>query len=282
MVDVDLETFQMDPADLRSKVTNNTSAIMPVHIYGQGSKICDIIHIANEFSLKVIEDAAQVLGVKYRNLSCESCPKRRCCARAPRHLGTFGDIGMFSLYADKTVTSGEGGILVTNDDALFDRIKLLRNQGRPNSGTFIHSHVGMNFRITDLQASILNIQLAKLDRIKMQRRELYEIYIEHLKNAPCGTMQLDPSSEFIPFRFTLTFNGFDISTILDRLDQAKVQARRFFYPMHLQPAFSDLDLKKCPNSQKLYDTGICLPIHRNIDETHVSYMLRAIFEGSYS
>lgn len=266
-VDVDLHTFQIDLDDLKSKISVNTSAIMPVHIYGQGSNICEIIDLAKKNNLKVIEDAAQVLGVKYSDKESSSCSVDDCCSINSRSLGTFGDVGVFSLYADKTLTAGEGGVICCKNEETFERIKLLRNQGRPNSGTFIHPAVGMNFRITDLQGGIFLAQLGKLNQIKEQRQRIYDLYKNALKGSNVEFMKLDQRSEYIPFRFVLRTKMLDNSIL--KLKNNGVEARRFFYPMHKQPALESYNLAPCPIAEELYNTGICLPIHRNITTDEV-------------
>ena len=119
---------------------------MPVHIYGLSCDMKPIMNFAKENKIKVIEDAAQAIGVKYKS----------------KHCGTFGDVGVISFFADKTIAMGEGGAILTNKKNIYDKLTLIRNQGRPNSGTFIHPEFGMNFRITDMQSAIGYAQLKKL------------------------------------------------------------------------------------------------------------------------
>lgn len=272
-VDVDPVTYQMDINDLHNKYSDEVSAIMPVHIYGQGANICEIVEFAERRDLKVIEDAAQVLGVHYsRESSCEISPDL-CCSVNRKHLGTFGDIGVFSLYADKTVTAGEGGVVCTNDDELFEKIKLLRNQGRPNSGTFIHPAVGMNFRITDLQGAILSAQLDKLENIKKQRIECFEMYLQYL-SSDVVVMGRVVESEFIPFRMPIQVE--DPEILIRMLEDKKIQGRRFFYPMSAQPALLKYHLEGCPTSHNLYKTGVCLPVHRNISEENIKQICHIV------
>jgi perosamine synthetase len=274
VADIDPKTFQIDLNDLKNKITANTSAIMPVHVYGHGQSICEIVQLAKASGLRVVEDAAQVLGVNFSqqsaNTSDGSCGAANCCRVAKQHLGTFGDVGVFSLYADKTITAGEGGIICTNDESIFEKIKLIRNQGRPNSGTFIHPAVGMNFRITDLQGAILSKQLEKLPEIIRQRQEVYETYTHYFSSLPVKFMEVSKSSEFIPFRFP--FLTAKIESVLRTLGENSVQARRFFYPMHLQPALTEYGLDDCPYSKSLYDSGVCLPVHRGIGEAEIKHM----------
>ena len=275
-VDVDVETFQICMEDLRNKITSNTSAIMPVHIYGQGANICELVSFARENGLKVVEDAAQVFGVCYSESGPHSCnlPKSDCCKSHPRHLGTFGDIGVFSLFADKTITSGEGAIILTNSDTIYEKLKLLRNQGRPNSGTFIHPEIGMNFRTADMQAAILYCQLKKLPLIAHQRRDTHKLYITAFEKLGIRSMKLVPDSDIIPFRMTALVN--DVELALDKLQRISVRGRRFFYPMSLQPALASFGLVPCVNSKWLYDHGICLPIHRDVTSGDVQRIAEAL------
>jgi perosamine synthetase len=275
-VDIDISTFQMDLDDLRLKIGPNASAIMPVHIYGQGSNICEIIEIAKSKNLKVIEDAAQVLGVNYSDSGKLGCQLTDCCSIESRSLGTFGDVGVFSLYADKTLTSGEGGIICCKNEETYEKLKLLRNQGRPNSGTFIHPAVGMNFRITDLQGAILLAQLDKLSRIKEQRTYTYELYQNLLEGSDITFMELDHRSDFIPFRVALRTKRLDET--MAALNNNNIQVRRFFHPMHKQPALEKFNLKPCFGSSKLYETGLCLPIHRGIKYPEVKKITDTILK----
>ena len=186
LVDVSMSDYTMDSADLRLKITEKTAAIMGVHIYGQAARVDEIVQIANEHDLKFIEDAAQAIGVLEK-----------------QHAGTLGDIGVISFFADKTITTGEGAVIFCKDEvALWQRLRLLRNQGRPNSGTFVHEALGMNFRITDMQAAVGHAQLTRLPAIQRQRAASYEVYASQLKDcAHVNLMEIDPRSSFTPFRF---------------------------------------------------------------------------------
>ena len=133
---------------------------MPVHIYGQAADMDPIIELAKKYNLKVIEDAAQGYGVFYKG----------------NHVGTIGDVGIISFFADKTITMGEGAVILTNNSVLFEKLKYIRNQGRTDSGTFVHTELGMNFRVTDLQAAVGVAQLEKFNKIKSIKLENYQYY----------------------------------------------------------------------------------------------------------
>lgn len=150
-VDVQRDDFNLDPNLIENKITSKTKAIMSVHIYGQSVDMDPIMKIAKKYKLSVIEDACQGLGVYYK--------KRK-------HVGTIGDIGCFSFFADKTITTGgEGGMVVTDNKKLYERLLYFRNQGRLHPGTFVHPKIGYNFRMNDLQAAFGLAQFRKLDYI---------------------------------------------------------------------------------------------------------------------
>ena len=278
-VDVSDETFQIDISKIEEKITKDTKAIMPVHVYGHGSEIDKIVQLAKKYNLKVIEDAAQVLGVSY-------CPESNCKPKSStcsldnclkKHLGTFGDFGVFSLYADKTITMGEGGIIVTNSKSSYEKIQLLRNQGRLNSGTFIHDVIGMNFRITDLQAAVGCAQLDTLDSVKIQRNKTYEKYMNELRDInEIGFMKVQKNSEFIPFRFPILVN--DIDDVMKLLEDNNIQTRRFFYPMSMQPPLKKFSKAFNVNSNSLYKKGICLPIHADVSDNDIELISNILKE----
>ena len=156
-------------------------------------------------------------------------------------------------------------MIYCKDEALWQRLRLLRNQGRPNSGTFVHEALGMNFRITDMQAAVGHAQLTRLPAIQRQRAASYEVYASQLKDcAHVNLMEIDPRSSFTPFRFP--FTSVKKISIQKLLEENGVQTRSFFYPMHLQPPLqkyrgSDC---RCPNAEILYDQGLALPIHDGV------------------
>ena len=259
-IDVEPTTYCMNLDQLEEMIGPDTVAIMPVHVYGTSADMEAICTIASDAGLKVIEDAAQSFGVNYKG----------------KHTGIWGDIGVFSFFADKTITMGEGALVVTKNPDLYDRLKLLRNQGRPNSGTFIHPELGMNFRITDLQAAVGVGQLGRLPDIMKQRQRTYNLYREQLAGfADINLHEPSDGSEYVPFRLALTSrNKKNIDEILDQHD---VASRSFFYPMHRQPKLVDNPRhKEMSVSEELYERGVCLPIHSNIRDLNVSYICNLV------
>jgi perosamine synthetase len=258
-VDADPETFNLDVASLESLVTERTKAIMPVHIYGQCAPMDEICEFADRHNLIVIEDAAQAYGVSYKG----------------RHAGTWGDLGVISFFSDKTVTTGEGGVVFTNDTAMYEKLRLLRNQGRPHSGTFVHPSLGMNFRMTDLQCAVGNAQLNKLPQIVAGKQEKYNRYVENLQDVPglrWATVQ--EGSTHVPFRFACVSEHKDET--MAALEAAGVQTRGFFYPLHLQPALQQYSRGPLPVAEELSEMGLCLPVHRGLTPDRIDEICAVI------
>lgn len=258
-VDADPHTFNLDVDALESLVSDQTSAIMPVGVYGQTPPMERIGAFAARHGLKVIEDAAQLFGVTYRG----------------RHAGTWGDVGVISFFADKTITTGEGGVVLTDDDALHTRLKLLRNQGREHSGTFIHESLGMNFRVTDMQCAVGNAQLRKLPRIVARKQHNYARYAAALAGVTGVRLQsVQDGSTHVPFRFPLLTDR--RAEVVSALEDAGIQTRGFFYPLHRQPALRTYGRGALPVSEELYDKGVCLPVHAAVRDEDIDEMCRII------
>jgi perosamine synthetase len=262
-VDVSPKNYMASVENYSKKITSNTSAIMPVHIYGLSCDMKPLIKFAKDNKLKIIEDAAQSIGVKYNS----------------KHCGTFGDTGVISFFADKTVTMGEGGVILTNNYKLYCKLKLVRNQGRPNSGTFIHPEFGMNFRVTDMQSAVGFAQLKKLEEKINKKNKLFKMYLNNLKDCKNIKIIEQPLySNFVPFRFA--FRSKKKKKIQHGLQNHGIQTRSFFYPLHKQPAikkyFPKMRNISLPVSEMLYQEGICLPIHEKIKKKDINFICELI------
>ena len=270
--DVDPVHYQIDLSDADRLVTARTKAVMPVHLYGTSCDMAAVMEFAARHGLKVIEDAAQSIGVTY----------------AGRHVGGIGDVGCFSFFADKTMVMGEGGYVTCRDEAVFDRLRLLRNQGRFDRGSFIHPMIGFNFRITDIQAAIGLVQFRKLDRIIDSKAQVYRWYQEMLADMPQITMLgAEKSSNLVPFRCVLIAR--DAHGLMRHLDSRGIQTRGFFYPLHKQPCFDEnsrwrqgtahppsLEDAAYPNAISGFNNGVCLPIYPDLSRDEVAYIASEI------
>lgn len=262
-VDVEEETCQIDMTKAARALTSRTKAIMPVHLMGTSADMDAVIAFASAHSLKVIEDAAQGIGVSYRN----------------SHIGSIGDVGCFSFFADKTLTTGEGGFVTCKDEETYQRLRLLRNQGRPNSGTFIHPMIGFNFRITDLQAAIGLAQLDRLPEIIARKADNLALYREFLDGQPhVRILGAARDSSHVPFRCVLMCD--DAGALAEHLTANQIETRGFFYPMHKQPCFVERygseDDAHYPVAIKAHERGMCLPIYPGMTKADIRRIADAI------
>jgi len=278
-VDVDRETMHINIKRCQELLTKNTKAIMPVHIYGTAADMTSILDFASKNKIKVIEDAAQAIGVYWKN----------------KHCGSFGDVGSFSFFADKTITMGEGGFLCTNNKDIYEKLLYLRNQGRINRGSFVHPEIGYNFRITDIQAAVGLAQFEKLDTIIEKKKEILKTYKENLKDV-AGVKIFEPEkdSNHVPFRVALLFDE-ETSKIKNYLKENNIEIRTFFYPLHQQPCFVEVMKSqycdvcvetfglKCnmscfQNSIYLYKNGLCMPSYPGLKKEEIEYVCKKIKE----
>lgn len=261
-VDVNPRNFQIDITLAHKLINKHTKAIMPVHMYGTMCNMEPIVKFAKKYDLKLIEDAAQAIGVKHDG----------------RHAGTFGDAGCFSFFADKTITTGEGGFVVTDSQEVYDNLLYLRNQGRRDRGIFIHPKIGYNFRITDFHSALGLAQLRKLPKIIQRKREILDEYKTHLSRiSEISIFAPDTDYDWIPFRVgLLAENAFDLMQFMERRG---ISTRSFFYPLHKQPAFLKLGQHRdedFPNSIYGYEHGVCLPTYPTLKTKEIVYICDAI------
>ncbi|MCH9034951.1 MAG: aminotransferase class V-fold PLP-dependent enzyme [Planctomycetes bacterium] len=253
--DVAAHDFNIDATAAEACLSERTKAILPVHLYGQSCDLPAVTALAKRHNLFVVEDAAQAMGVTFGD----------------RHVGTFGDIGCMSFFADKTMTTGEGGALLINDDDLADRCLYFKNQGRLKRGSFLHEQMGYNFRITDMQAAIGLAQFSRLDEIIQKKRRLRETYRDLLKDCPGVRFPVDTGvGEVVPFRVNILVSDPEgLSTFLAVHD---IATRRFFYPLHRQPSFNEQNsVVRCAlvNSVRAFETGLMLPSGLDLTETQI-------------
>ncbi|MCX6816707.1 MAG: DegT/DnrJ/EryC1/StrS family aminotransferase [Candidatus Beckwithbacteria bacterium] len=259
-VDVNRENFQIDLFQADKLITKKTKAVMPVHIYGTVVNMDEVGKFAKKYGLMIIEDAAQAIGVHWKE----------------KHAGTFGEAGCFSFFADKTITTAEGGFIVTNDKKIYEKLLYLRNQGRIDRGSFIHPRIGYNFRLTDVQSAIGLTQLAKLNQIKQRKAHLLKLYQDLLKGVKGITFfKPEAGAEWIPFRVGILSEK--AHKLMKFLSTKGVEARTFFYPLHLQPCFSYLkNNQDFPNAVYGYEHGVCLPTFPSLTDKQVEYICQSI------
>jgi len=267
-VDISEEDLHLDINKLEKQITKRTKAIMPVHIYGMACDMDSILRIAKKYKLFVVEDAAQGIGVKWKDKS----------------VGTYGDLGSFSFFADKTITTGEGGFICTNSEELYTKLLYIRNQGRINRGSFIHPHIGFNFRMTDIQCAIGLTQLKKLDFILNDKKRILETYKEGLNNN-IRILEPKKDSNHVPFRVSIILNE-NNEKLIDYMKDKEIETRTFFYPLNQQPCFSQINKKsftffrrkhdEFKTSNLMYLRGVCLPSYVGIEREKILFICNSI------
>ena len=208
------------------------------------------------------------MGIKWKNKGC----------------GSFGDIASFSFFADKTLTTGEGGFVCTNDEETYKKLLFLRNQGRINRGTFIHSEIGYNFRMNDIQMAIGLTQMKKFPRIVELKQRNFNLYCELLRDVK-EIEVIKPKAEvspFIPFRVVLRTLLGTCEPLMSFMKENEIETRTFFYPLHKQPCFeiwSDDERHQdinFPVTNKVFSTGVCLPSFPALTIEQIKYVCDTI------
>ncbi len=261
-VDVDPYDFNIDVATVDESVSERTRAIMPVHIYGQTCDMLGVMSLAERHGLLVVEDAAQGLGVTFGD----------------KQVGTFGDVGCMSFFADKTMTTGEGGALLVDNKTLADECIYFKNQGRLKRGSFVHQRMGYNFRITDLQAAIGVAQFKRIDESIERKRTIRETYYQRLRGCPGVKLPQDNGfGEVVPFRVNILVD--DPEGLCKFLSEREIATRRFFYPLHKQPSFNATNsvVRQRPiYSVRLFETGIMLPSGLDLTEQDIDFVCEGV------
>lgn len=268
LVDVDPQTWTMDPEQVRAKVISNREikAVMPVHMYGHPCDMAPLRSIAEEFDLRILEDAAEVHGAEYLLPTSASDGSAHGGQAGWRRCGSLGDLAVFSFYANKIITTGEGGMVVTDDDGLAERACLLRNLAFEPGQRFYHSLPGYNFRMTNMQAAIGVAQMEQIADLITRKRWQGEAYRQELAELAGITLQTVRDWA----RPVYWVNGividdavpFDAVALAKRLQEKQIQTRPFFWPMHEQPLFKKMGLfanERHPVSERLARRGLYLP-----------------------
>lgn len=251
LVDADPVTWNMDINQVADKVTPRTKAIMVVHIYGLPVDMDPVIELANKHGLKIIEDAAEMHGQTYKG----------------RPAGSFGDISTFSFYPNKHVTTGEGGMILTDDEGLANKCRSLRNLCFIPEKRFYHEELGFNFRMTNMQAALGVAQLERLKEFVVKKRQMGQQYTALLKDLSSIQLPLEKTAyaDNIYWVFGIVLKDevpFDAFEAMKKLGTEKIGTRPFFWPMHEQPVFHKMGLfinEKYPVAERIARRGFYLP-----------------------
>lgn len=272
-VDSEPDTYNMSPAALeeaivaRHRATGRyPKAIIPVHLYGMPAKMNEIIEIAAHYGIPVLEDAAEALGSEYHGKKC----------------GTIGNYGALSFNGNKIITTSGGGALICPDEESARRVLFFATQARENRPYYYHEHIGYNYRLSNVSAGVGCGQMDVLPERVARRRAIHQLYKEGLSNLAGVTVQCNPTEEFDSNFWLSTIlidpaTGFTPEDVRVAMLNAKIETRLLWRPMQMQPIFRDAPYYGGDVSQRLFETGLCLPsgsvltdeqISRVIDELH--------------
>ena len=274
LVDSALLTWNMDVSQIESRITSKTKAIMIVHTYGLPVDVDPILALADKYDLKVIEDAAEMHGQTYNGKPC----------------GSFGDISTFSFYPNKHITTGEGGMIVTDDETLYEKCQSLRNLCFQPQRRFVHEELGWNMRMTNLQAAVGVAQLEKLDQFVAHKRAMGKFYTELFSglqeyvDLPLEKTEYAVNIYWVYGMVLKDQMPFEANVVMKKLAALGVGTRPFFYPMHQQPVFKKMGLfeeEAYPVAERLAERGFYIPSGLALSEDQIKTVaerVRRVFD----
>lgn len=259
LVDVQND-WQINPDKIRKKITKKTKAIIAVHLYGYPCNIEELTKISKDYNLFLIEDCAQALGCFYKN----------------KHVGTFGDIGTFSFFANKTITTGEGGMLVTNKHSLINKAQYLKSHGKVVSDNYLFKSSGFNFRMTNLSAAVGLAQLERINKILNKKKKVEKKYRELLKNLPVEFN--DGKNSDNSWLVTILVENNKIRNSLRRfLMENNIETRPIFYPLHILPMFKS-NRSEFQIAERIAGRGVSLPSYPTLKNEEIKFICDKITE----
>lgn len=268
--DIDTETWCLSPQSLEACITPKTKAVIPVDLYGGTADWKSILAIAKKHNISVIEDAAQAIGAEYKG----------------KKAGSFGDAGVFSFHGSKILTTGEGGMLVTNDKGLYERALFLRDHGRqPGDRFFYNTEVGFKYKMSSLQAALGFAQLTRIEELINKKRQIFEWYKQRLADKEQLQLNVEPQGTLNVFWMVTVIWPKELKlskeTVQERLFKKGIDTRPFFFPLSALPAFATVP--KIKRAQKMnvhsYDChsrGLNLPSALNLSEDDVDYVCKVL------
>ncbi len=253
-------TWQMDCEDVKLKISPKTKAILVPHIYGHPCEMDTLLDICSRHQLRLVEDCAEAIGSQYKN----------------KVMGTFGDIAAFSFFGNKTITTGEGGMVTTNSKELIERVKKLKNQGLSNL-EYWHDEIGYNYRMTNISAAIGVAQLERIDEIIADKIRIASAYRKAFENT---AIELQGEEVHV-------LNTYWMCSVLipsaDRRDALRahlgkmgIETRPLFYPVHTMKMYADLTDEKFPVAADISSRGINLPSYPDLNDADVSFIAHSI------
>lgn len=266
-VDVDPRTWNMDTTQIEKKITPKTKAIVPVHLYGVSCDMKPIMELAQKYGLRVIEDCAESHGAEYRG----------------KKTGNIGDIAAFSLYGNKVITTGEGGIITSNDSQLMERVQLLKNHGMRPEKRYWHEEVGYNYRMTALQAAFGLGQLEGIEDILQRRENIARYYEKNLSKIKGIRFQENtPQAKRIHWLINILVDekeyGMNRDELAKKLEEKQIDSRRIFYPMTAMPIYKSAE--SFPHTEYISKSGLSIPSGTGLQKEQMDRVIAVIAENA--
>jgi perosamine synthetase len=267
IVDIHPDYWCIDPDKLEKAITPRTKAIIPVHLYGHPCDMDPIMEIASKYNLYVIEDAAEAHGAEYKG----------------RKVGSFGHASCFSFYGNKIITTGEGGMVLTNDGELAERIRILRDHGMHPKRKYWHEVIGFSYHMSNLQAAVGLAQLGKIERFIEKKRRIARIYAEELSSINGITLHPEmPWGKCIYWLYSILIDPektrISRDELAEKLEERGIETRRFFYPLHEMPIYQEYAIDAYPVSSRISKQGLNLPSSVKLLEDDVKYIAQKLKE----
>ena len=274
-IDIEKETWQMDVTKIEEKINKKTKAIMVVHLFGQSVDMDAVLKISKKYNLKIIEDCAEAHGVEYKG----------------KKVGSIGDIGAFSFFANKTITCGEGGMVVTNSKELAEKARSLKNLSYGKVNRFMHDDIGFNYRLPNISAALGLGQFFQKDKIFSEKKRIYDRYKKNLEKVKGVKIPLvrEWVTRYIMWVFNVYLDkNFPITRdqLVKMLREKNIETRNAFVPINKQKVlikkYGLFKEEDCPNANYIMDNGFYLPSGNNIKNEEIDFVCNEIIKYSKS
>lgn len=265
-VDIESDTFNLDPKKIEAAITEKTKAILPVHVFGQCCDMDSLKEIANKYNLMIIEDACEAIGAEYKD----------------QKAGTFGEAAVFAFYPNKQMTTGEGGIIVTSSDEVAELCRSMRNQGRGKEGRWlVHERMGYNYRLDEMSCALGLVQLSRIQEILIKREKVareYNARLAEIEEVKVQTIRPENKMSWFVYVITLA-DSIDRDRFMQNLQTNGVACRAYFEPIHLQPFYRELfgyQKGDFPVCEKVASKTVALPFYNQLTLQEIEYVVSAI------
>jgi len=270
-IDINFDTWQMDASQIEGKISKKTKAIVVSHLFGQCVDMDKVMQLAKKYELIVIEDCAQAMGVEFNE----------------QRVGSIGHVGCFSFYGNKTITTGEGGMIISNDKAIVDEARIAKNLGFGAGNKFMHARLGSNYKMSNLSAAVGLSQLKKIQEIFARKEKVHRRYLKNFAESNVSDLfilpKIEPWCGYQMWMFNLSLRerpGFNRDALQLHLESAGIETRKAFVPANRQELFAKNTVimqSPCSNADRIMHQGLYLPSGATLKEKEVDFICERVF-----